>query len=349
MCSKPSVIPRVWLVIIVLASFPAWPEDTTKMQPEVRAVLFFSPDSAQYQDLFAYYLPGLLERHKDRLEVSAIDTSASSGATAYHAATANFDLPLQLEGKPAVLVGNRSMVGLMEIGRMLGDKFEEVASIPGAASWPLLPGLKTMLPAGKRDLKARTASEGASPIEEDPNASAGEASTADRIADVLALAVLLTMVLVLVHSLFRLSRPASNSRPTARVVLLLALLAGLGISGYTTYTALADVVPMCGAGGGCGTVQQSEYAKLFGIPMGVFGLVGYASILITWLVAQHLSPKGGRWCWLPWALAFAAMLFSLRLTALAYFVIGATCLWCLGSALSISVVLWLLSGQTRMP
>jgi hypothetical protein len=35
------------------------------------------------------------------------------------------------------------------------------------------------------------------------------------------------------------------------------------------------------------------------------------------------------------------------LAALGYFVIGATCLWCLGSAVSIMVVLWLLSGDTR--
>jgi uncharacterized membrane protein len=40
------------------------------------------------------------------------------------------------------------------------------------------------------------------------------------------------------------------------------------------------------------------------------------------------------------------MLFSMRLTALGYFVIEATCLWCLGSALSITLVLWLLSGET---
>ena len=327
--------------------FPVWAEDTANVQPDVRAILFFAPDTAQYQDLFAYYLPGLLERNKDRLEISAIDASQASGAAAYQAATAGFDLPSQWGGTPSILVGGKSMVGLMEIGIMLGDRFDEVAAIPGAASWPSLPGLEALLPAGKRDFEARIASDGAPPVKEDSGESAGGTSAANQIADNLALAVLLTMVVALLHSLFRLSRRTRHPAPTARIALLVAMLAGIGISGYTAYTALADVVPMCGPAGGCGTVQQSEYAKLFGIPMGVFGLIGYSSILITWLFAQRRSPKGGGWRWLPWTIAFAAMLFSVRLTAIGYVVIGATCLWCLGSAASITLILWLLSAQTR--
>jgi uncharacterized membrane protein len=155
------------------------------------------------------------------------------------------------------------------------------------------------------------------------------------------------MVIALIHSLWRLRRAGGRSGPGARAVLLMALLAGLGISAYTGYTALAEVAPMCGPAAGCADVQQSEYSKLFGVPMGVLGLVGYTAILITWLAGLRLSPGGGGWRWLPWAIAFASTLFSVRLTALGYFVIGATCLWCLGSAVSITVVLWLLSGDTR--
>jgi uncharacterized membrane protein len=128
---------------------------------------------------------------------------------------------------------------------------------------------------------------------------------------------------------------------------MLVILVGLGISGYTAYTSLADVAPMCGVVSGCNEVQNSEYSRLFGIPMGVLGLIGYAAILLTWLIGRRWSPAGGGWRWLPWSIALFGVLFSLRLTYLEPFVIGHTCVWCLGSALSITASLWLLSGQTR--
>ncbi|MEJ2326074.1 MAG: vitamin K epoxide reductase family protein [Chromatiaceae bacterium] len=78
------------------------------------------------------------------------------------------------------------------------------------------------------------------------------------------------------------------------------------------------------------------------------GLIGYGAILVTWLMGRKLAPRGGGWRWLPWAIALFGVLFSLRLTALEPFVIGATCLWCLGSAVSITITLWLLSAETRL-
>jgi uncharacterized membrane protein len=156
--------------------------------------------------------------------------------------------------------------------------------------------------------------------------------------------VLLGMVAALIHSLVRLRQHNKAPGRAASGALLLALLVGLGISGYTAYTALAGAELMCGPIGGCAAVQKSEHSKLFGIPMGILGLIGYSMILVSWLMARRLSPQGGGWHWLPWAVALFGMLFSLRLTALGPFVIGATCLWCLGSAVSITAALWLLSG-----
>ncbi len=80
--------------------------------------------------------------------------------------------------------------------------------------------------------------------------------------------------------------------------------------------------------------------------MGVLGLVGYGAILVSWLIALNRSTYGGGWHWLPWGIAMISVLFSLRLTVLSLFVIGATCVWCLGSAVAVSVLLWLLSGAT---
>jgi uncharacterized membrane protein len=207
--------------------------------------------------------------------------------------------------------------------------------------------LAELLPGGIEDVKARVASEGVLPAGVDPGESSDELPLRDQIANGLTAVVLMGMVAALLHSLVRLRRQNGMPGSGTSVALLLTVLVGLGISGYTAYAALAEVELMCGPLGGCSAVQESEYSKLFGIPMGVLGLIGYSVILVTWLIARYLSPQGGGWYWLPWAVALFGVLFSLRLTSLEHFVIGATCLWCLGSAVSITVVLWLLSGCTR--
>jgi uncharacterized membrane protein len=165
------------------------------------------------------------------------------------------------------------------------------------------------------------------------------------IANALAVVVLFGMIVTLGISMQRVRHhvwtPAIN---TGWIIVTIAV--GLGTSAYTAYTSLADVAPICGPVGDCAAVQQSEYSRIAGIPMGALGLVAYGAILVTWLSGRSLSPDGGGWRWLPWAISLVGVLFSLRLTALEPFVIGATCLWCLASAVAITALLWLLSGET---
>jgi len=81
--------------------------------------------------------------------------------------------------------------------------------------------------------------------------------------------------------------------------------------------------------------------------MGVLELVRYGAILAAWLLGRRLSPGGVGWRWLPWGIALVSLLFSIRLTYLEPFVIGATCAWCLVSAVAAAGLFWLLSGETR--
>jgi uncharacterized membrane protein len=241
------------------------------------------------------------------------------------------------------------MVGLDAISAGLGDDFESLAAIPGSATWPAIPGLSALLEPALRDIASRvSAARGALP----PGSKAAPASSSSpmggRIANGLAVLVLIGMLAALIHALLRL-RQADPPQVHTSPSIFAALAIGLGISGYLAYTSLADTTPVCGPIGSCDLVQQSEYAKLFGIPMGVLGLLGYGVILVSWLLARRLSPTGGGWRWVPLAIALFGVLFSLRLTYLEPFVIGHTCLWCLGSAVAITSVLWLLAGETRRP
>jgi uncharacterized membrane protein len=201
-----------------------------------------------------------------------------------------------------------------------------------------------MLPAALADMGVRVAE--ADPLPELPEEGAeGGAVWTNQIANGMAVLVLIGMIAVTGYSVYRVSRRA-QCRAASPGWILAAILVGFVISAYTAYTALADTDLMCGPVGDCAAVQHSEYARMAGIPMGVLGLMGYGLIFAAWVVARRLSPGGGGWRWIPWAVTLAGVLFSMRLTALEPFVIGATCVWCLGSAVAITVLLWLLSCET---
>jgi uncharacterized membrane protein len=124
---------------------------------------------------------------------------------------------------------------------------------------------------------------------------------------------------------------------------------GFGVAGYLGYVETTQVLAFCGPVGDCNTVQQSEYARLFGVlPIGVLGMGGYAMIVIAWWVGRNTH---GRLATLAVASLFAmtvlGTLFSIYLTYLEPFVIGATCAWCLTSSILITALMLLSIGPAR--
>ena len=121
---------------------------------------------------------------------------------------------------------------------------------------------------------------------------------------------------------------------------VLAIL-GLGVAGYLAYIETQAVQAVCGPVGDCNAVQSSRYAKLFGVlTIGIVGLGGYILILGAWIGGRM---KAGRFKGTAslaiFAMAFLGTLFSLYLTYLEPFVIRAVCIWCLSSAVIITLVL----------
>lgn len=118
----------------------------------------------------------------------------------------------------------------------------------------------------------------------------------------------------------------------------LVALAGLGVAGYLTWVHFDDAALVCVAGGGCETVQESEYAEIAGIPVALLGLFAYATVL--GLVAWD-SPSARLGAAM---LALVGLLFSLYLLALQLFVIDAICVWCLANDVVIAPLLAVLTA-----
>jgi len=125
---------------------------------------------------------------------------------------------------------------------------------------------------------------------------------------------------------------------TLRLAAAAFAVAGIAVAGYLTWAHYAGSAVACIAGGGCETVQGSQYAVIAGLPVAVLGLVAYSAILalIAWdAPIARLSAA---------TIAFVGLLFSAYLLTLQLFVIDAICIWCLANDMLIAPGLAVLTG-----
>ncbi|HEX7973710.1 MAG TPA: vitamin K epoxide reductase family protein, partial [Anaerolineales bacterium] len=170
---------------------------------------------------------------------------------------------------------------------------------------------------------------------------------------VIVLVVMIVSVIWLGYSFLR--ETSAPTTPARRPEWLLPLLSviGLGIALYLTFVEVTQTSAICGPIGNCNAVQRSPYARLFGVlPVGILGAAGYIAILAAWLVG-YLGRRNGRQTWerfsalAVWAMVWFGMLFTIYLTFLEPFVIGSTCIWCLSSAIVMTLLLWITTGPAK--
>ncbi len=116
-------------------------------------------------------------------------------------------------------------------------------------------------------------------------------------------------------------------------------LAGLGIAAYLTVVHYSGGDPVCAVAHGCATVQQSEYASLAGVPVAVLGLLGYVAVLVA------LARDGEAWRTAAAFLSLAGLGFSGWLTYVELAVLEAVCIWCVGSAICMTLLAGLTVGR----
>jgi uncharacterized membrane protein/thiol-disulfide isomerase/thioredoxin len=338
----------------------------------VRAVLFFSPYCGHCEQVITKDLPPLLDKYGTRLQIIGINVAQADGVAMYKAALERFHI--QEIAVPTLIVGDVVLVGSLDIPQQFPGLIEKYLA-QGGVDLPAIPGLAEAMAAAQ---PAPTGTPHSSPqisTAPTPLAVAGTAPTPhvvpqptastsalilpthrtpdlidklmrDPAGNTLAIITLLGMLWVVANA-FQIwfgARVSGTRNFLGRgwLIPMLALI-GLGIATYLAYVETVQVTAVCGPVGDCNAVQQSEYAKLFGvIPIGGLGMLGYLAILMAWSIARFSQR---RWAdlagWLLWLFTLTGTLFSIYLTFLEPFVIGAVCAWCLTSAIIMTIILWL--------
>jgi len=120
---------------------------------------------------------------------------------------------------------------------------------------------------------------------------------------------------------------------------------GLAIALYLSVVELGGGVPACGPIHGCEEVARSQYSRIAGVPVAVFG-VALSLVLLTLAVAWWRTDLYALLL-AHYGLSLAGVLFEAYFLTLQIFVIGAVCIWCTSYGLSlmlrfvVALVVWL--------
>ncbi|NOX63775.1 MAG: vitamin K epoxide reductase [Chloroflexi bacterium] len=346
-----------------------------QQEPVVRAVMFYSPTCPHCHKVLQEGLPPIIEKYGDQFEIVLINVQTAGGQRLYQSAIEWLPIPDNKLGVPALIVGRELLLGDVEIPARLPDIIEKGLA-QGGIDWPEIPGLAEAL-AQTAAAQAKTATQTVAPEPQPAQEMHGQlesSSPGEQTAnqDLLAGAQpLITTTDMTLMQRLALDPVGNGAAVVLLVVMLVSLgvvgngwftgarmpgwgegwrawifptlaLAGLGVSFYMAYVEVAHASAVCGPIGDCNIVQQSPYARLFGmLPIGVLGVMGYLAILALWFwqrfSPERLAEPARR---LLAILLLFGVAFSLYLTFLEPFVIGAVCMWCLSSALIMTLLLW---------
>jgi uncharacterized membrane protein len=327
---------QAFLIALIVGGLAASP--AAAQEARVHVVLFYSPTCGHCQQLIQNDLPPILEKYGSQLEILAIDVSQPAGQELYIAAIERFSIPEARRGVPAMIVGDVVLVGGFEIPEQFPG-LVDAALAGGGLGWPDFPGLEETL-AGMQPAPGATPT----PIPHALPAPEANLLQADPVGFILALIVLLALLAVLPIAwlTFRRSRASAPPRTLLYIFPLLALSGSL-VAIYLLSVESSGSLAVCGPIGDCNAVQQSAYARLFGqVPIAALGLLLQLALLVLFVACSALRGAAGRVAaLLLLALAIAGVFFSIYLTALELFVIGAVCAWCLTSALIVAGEAWL--------
>ncbi|MBK5107627.1 MAG: hypothetical protein JJE12_05830 [Anaerolineales bacterium] len=320
-------------------------------QPVVRVVMFWLSTCGHCEYVINNVLPPLQEQYGDQLEILMVELVTEEDMDRLYETAAIVGIPANNVGVPFMLVGEQVLKGADEIPAQLPGLIETHLA-NGGLDYPHFPTLEGYLPEQVEDAMATGSEVGDQPS----NASTSEEVSSHSQAEPgkeqisgynIALVLLVGMVLAIIYVIFALLRirEPGTSRRYAWLDWLVPIvaLAGIGVAGYLTYVETQAVEAICGPVGNCNAVQNSSYARIFGIlPVGIMGLIGYVAILVAWAIQKVRQDKWARYAQLAMlGMALFGTLYSIYLTYLELWVIRAVCMWCVSSAVLITLLMLL--------
>lgn len=142
-----------------------------------------------------------------------------------------------------------------------------------------------------------------------------------------------------------LTLPLAEAKTAAVVFFLIVAILGFADAGYLTFEHYQGVIPPCSVTGGCEKVLTSSYSVIFGVPVSLMGAIYYFIVALG--AFMYLESKHGRgqisahhsailkWTFIATALGFG---MSLWFVYIQLFVLHAVCVYCMGSAITSTVL-----------
>jgi uncharacterized membrane protein len=300
-------------VLMISMITPAYAQDQTV----VHAVFFYSPTCGHCHLVMEEVLPVLQKEYGKKLVIAQFDTSTPEGNALWQAAVTI--LKPVVAGVPTLVVGDKIMVGSRDIPDNFPAYIDHYLEL-GGVDWPNLPGIERAV----ADLV----------FEEAQPQTVLDKIKRDLTGNIIAIFVMVSLIVTFFSIIKHRPWQASFAQKVEPWGIFIVILIGLTAASYLSYVETTQTEAVCGPIGDCNTVQQSEFAVLFGfLPLAVLGVIDYVTLLILTLYEKFI--RGPYYEYIPafsFLLATIGVLFSTFLSFLQPFVIGATCSWCLTSA-----------------
>lgn len=332
------------LLLVCLSAARVKAASAQENKPVVHAVLFWTNGCQFCEQTLTTVLPPIQRQYQSQLSIRLIELASSEDVDNFYTFGASLGLSKEQVSVPFLLIDHTMLIGVDKIKADLPGLVDKYLAAGGIA-YPDSPLLFELFPKGVDFASQDYTVQIAPQIATAPNQSG--MTLAWIIMVLMWLALILAIVMI--WRAFQ-GRPLGELKGWAEILIPILAFLGLVASIYLTYVELTHVQAICGPVGDCNTVQSSPYAKLFGVlPIGLLGAIGYIAISLSWLWRRfrkdNLSKIAGP---AAYAMALFGTLFSIYLTYLELFVIHAVCIWCLSSAVIITVLMLLcLPALTR--
>lgn len=335
--------------------------NATDDAPVVKAVMFWMEGCPACHQVLDKVLPPLQRKYNQQFEILLIELITSQDVDALYSLAAEMGISQDRVGVPFLVIGEHVLIGSGDIPAELPGLIDQYLAA-GGVDYPDSPALASFI---SKQTPVHDLCPPRTPCDETPQTATTPAAAKTQQPTytpvslvppvnsptrpsgyTLAIVVLFGMVVAVVYSSVAFIRQSipNISNGTASwldwATIVLALV-GIGVAGYLAYVETQAVTAICGPVGDCNTVQKSSYARLFGVlPVGVLGMFGYLAILAAWIIK---TIRRDRWANLAalaiFGMSFAGTLFSIYLTYLEPFVIRAVCMWCVSSAVIMTLLL----------